>query len=304
MADIDIKNLDLNLLVALEQLLRHRSVTRAAEAMGRSQSTISHALARLRLAFEDPLLVPGRGGMVPTPKAEALQAPLGRALAQVRGLWQEGPEFDPQETRRTFSIAAVDAVGALMPELLGWLREEAPLARLRLRQRALGDPQEALSTGDLDLLVDRPPEGGAHLRQASVGRVRWLSYVRAGHPLVQGELTQARWLKVPSVQIITGTLSRSLVDVVLESAGAERQVGAEVPGFLLGLHAVAGSDLMLTGPHILAPLAQGLGLVAIEPPLALPELPVCLLWHERFQRDAAHRWFRQGLLGRMRRVWE
>lgn len=304
MPEIDIRQIDLNLLVALEVLLREQSVTRAAEVMGRSQSTMSHTLARLREVFGDPLLVPGRGAMLPTPRALELREPLALALQQVRSLWEEEPSFSPATTQRCFSLSCVDALGALLPRLLAWLRAQAPGARLQVVPGGLREPAQALASGELDVALGRALEGGAQLRQSTVGRVRWLTFVRQGHTLLEQPLSLERWASAGCVQILTGTRSRSVVDMALEAAGLERRVGAHVPGFLLGLHAVAGSDLILTAPHVLAPLARGLGLCSLEPPLALPALPVALSWHERLQGDPAHRWFRQGLLERLRLAWE
>lgn len=55
MHKMNIKALDLNLLIVLDALLNEHSVTRAGAKMGLSQSATSHALGRLREFFQDPL---------------------------------------------------------------------------------------------------------------------------------------------------------------------------------------------------------------------------------------------------------
>ena len=57
MNEIDLRRLDLNLLVVFDALMAERSVTRAAERLGRTQSAVSHSLARLREHAGDPLMV-------------------------------------------------------------------------------------------------------------------------------------------------------------------------------------------------------------------------------------------------------
>src|SRR6516162_7405664 len=57
MNEIDLRRFDLNLLVVFDVLMTERSVTRAAERLGRTQSAISHSLSRLRDQFGDPLLL-------------------------------------------------------------------------------------------------------------------------------------------------------------------------------------------------------------------------------------------------------
>jgi DNA-binding transcriptional LysR family regulator len=304
MNEIDIRQLDLNLLVTLEALLRWRSVTRAAQELRKTQSAVSHALARLRGAFDDRLLVPGRGEMALTPRAEGLREPLGQALQQIRGLWRDPGTFDPGTTRRGFSLACVDALGALAPGLLRWFRHEAPEARLELSPRAVSDRALALESGQIDLLLDLPLGGGEGFRQEAVGELSWMSFVRADHPLLQGPLTLDRWASWPCVMVSTGSSSPSMIDEALRVYGLERPVRATVPGFLLAPHVVAHSDLIVTAPHVLAPLAVGLmGLRALRPPLTLPTPEVVLTWHVRWQDDPAHRWFREGVAREVRALW-
>ena len=78
MRKVNIRTVDLNLLVALNALLEERHVTRAAERISLSQPAMSRALSRLRTMFQDPLLVRAAGGMVLTARAQALQARVER----------------------------------------------------------------------------------------------------------------------------------------------------------------------------------------------------------------------------------
>ena len=73
---------DLNLLVTLDVLLTEGSVARAARRLRLSPSAMSRALARLREATGDPLLVRAGRGLVPTPRALALRERVGELLAQ------------------------------------------------------------------------------------------------------------------------------------------------------------------------------------------------------------------------------
>ena len=108
---MNLASLDLNLLVALDALLREASVSRAAERIGLSQPATSHALRRLRDLMGDPLLVRAGPRMELTPRAEALREPLAAALAQVQGLFAE-EAFDPAVSRRRFK--------AMIPDVSTW----------------------------------------------------------------------------------------------------------------------------------------------------------------------------------------
>ncbi|MEO1273732.1 MAG: LysR family transcriptional regulator, partial [Myxococcota bacterium] len=130
MSILELNDVDLNLLLTLHVLLEEGSVTRAAKRLRRSQSATSHALGRLREMFADPLLLRSRGGMVPTPRAEALAVELGPLLAQVHRLLATRGNFEPETTQRTFSIACPDAISGALTQLLSWFETEAPEARL------------------------------------------------------------------------------------------------------------------------------------------------------------------------------
>ena len=95
---MNLKSLDLNLLVALDVLLREANVSRAAMRIGLSQPAASHALQRLRDLLGDPLLVRTGARMELTPRAQGLRGPLAEVIEQVRGLFQPDA-FDAARTR-------------------------------------------------------------------------------------------------------------------------------------------------------------------------------------------------------------
>src|SRR5262245_45027701 len=124
---MDIRKLDLNLLVALEALLTERNVTKAAQRLSLSQPALSAQLNRLRDVFADPLLLPAQRGMIPTQHALDLETPLHEALEHVRRVVGERQTFDPTQARLTFSVAASDYIQyAVLTPLTLALRREAP----------------------------------------------------------------------------------------------------------------------------------------------------------------------------------
>src|SRR5215475_8712178 len=98
---MNLSSLDLNLLIALDALLREAHVSRAALRIGLSQPAASHALQRLRDLVGDPLLVRNGARMELTPRALALRAPLAQALDQVRSLFIPD-DFDAASSERQF----------------------------------------------------------------------------------------------------------------------------------------------------------------------------------------------------------
>src|SRR3954468_17354763 len=127
---MNLKSLDLNLLVALDALLLEANVSRAAMRIGLSQPETSHALQRLRDLIGDPLLVRNGARMELTPRALALRGPLAQALDQVRSLFVSD-DFDAARSERHFRLMMPDlAVELLMPPLMEKITRLAPNVRI------------------------------------------------------------------------------------------------------------------------------------------------------------------------------
>ena len=80
---LDANKIDLNLFQSLDILLKKKSVTKAAEYSGVSQSAMSHILARLRRTFQDPLFIRTKHGLLPSPRAEALGPRLEKLMQTI-----------------------------------------------------------------------------------------------------------------------------------------------------------------------------------------------------------------------------
>lgn len=144
---------DLNLLVALDTLVEERSVTASAHRLHLTQSAMSGALARLRIAFDDPLLVRHGRGMVPTPAALALAPRVKDMLARLRQLIEPEQRFDPETSVRTFRVVASDYISTvLLAPLIRRLEAQAPQVRVEITLPSEGAAR-MLSNGELDLLL-------------------------------------------------------------------------------------------------------------------------------------------------------
>jgi DNA-binding transcriptional LysR family regulator len=303
MHEIDLKALDLNLLITLDALLSAGSVTAAARSLGRSQSAVSHSLQRLRDALGDPLLVRSGRGMVPTPRAQALGPSLRRALDELRRLLSEEGVFDPARSERIFTVAAPDVMAIFLPQLLAAIRAEAPGVRLALRAPLRGDPSPELAGGRVDLALAPARSAPPGLVATRLGQVTQAVLVREGHPILTGPWDAARFVSWPHVQIITGDGLPSLVSRAVAAAGLERTVGVTVPSFMLAPYVVSQTDMLFTAPReLVAGLAASMGLRLLEPPLPLPAIDVVVMWHPRSQADAGHRWLRRLLSEEVRRL--
>ena len=300
MRSTNLSAIDLNLLVALDALLRECSVTRAADIVGLSQPAMSRALGRLRDVFDDPLLVRAGHAMVPTPRAHALAEPLGDALDAVRRTFEPTGAFDPQTAERSFLVSAVDTTqSVVLPPLLDHLAREAPGVEVATAPlRASSETFAQLASGRLDLAIGRfesPPDG---MRRALLYSDTIVCLVRRDHPRVRGRLSMKRYLAEShlSASPVSPAEVPYTIEGLLTEQGLARRVACTVENLAIAPLVVARTDLVCSAPsRTIAPFARGLALRTLAPPFAAPGFDLHLAWHERNDRDAGHRWLREAL---------
>lgn len=284
--------LDLNLLVALEALLDTQSVSRAADRVGLSQPAMSHALARLRSDFGDPLLVRVGHAMQCTPRADALRGALAEALDHVRGLYR-AESFDPATATRSFRATMPDVIAApLLPGLVSLIEEEAPGCRLNLVPWPGWNP-DAVTARSLDLAICNQEDAFPGFRPVPLFDDRDVLVVRAGHTVLNDEMTAERFLQLPQVAVVPARTPLDPVDEWLVELGLARRVALGVPHYLQALHLAARTDLGAVLPRrLVAQNAKALGLVAIELPIDPGVDQQWLFYPIRAEADPASLWLR------------
>lgn len=292
-------SVDLNLLRALDQLLRTRSVSSAARALGLGQPALSKTLARLRQHFDDPLFVRVGHAMIPTPRALALVEPVRTALEAASRALAPREVFVPESARGSLVLAMPEHVEAtLLLPLVTRLRTAAPGIDVRVRQLALPSRAE-LVRGDLHLAVMPDMSQLPHLPQPDVSQfvVRPLyrdTYAVARRRTKRGpRWTLASYAAASHVLVASlGENDVGVVDQALASAGLRRRVALTVPGFLEAARIASESDLVATLPRRMITTA-GYPLDVAVPPCVLPELSMRMVWHPRDTHDPRHRWLRE-----------
>ncbi|QSW93372.1 LysR family transcriptional regulator [Rhizobium lentis] len=283
---------DLNLLVTLDVLLAEGSVARAAERLRLSPSAMSRALARLREATGDPLLVRAGRGLVPTPRALELRERVGRIVEDGRAVLRPAEALDLGRLVRTFTLRASEGFAeSFGPDLIARLREQAPCVRLRFVQKPDKD-STPLRDGSVDLETGVVGEAtGPEVRAQALFRDRFIGVVRMGHPLCRDEITPLRYAAGGHIAVSRRGLDRGAIDDALNALGLERQVATIVGGFSTAVALARASDLVASVPERhTAGLRAGMHSFSL--PVPTPELTVSLLWHPRMDADPAHRWLR------------
>jgi DNA-binding transcriptional LysR family regulator len=288
---------DFNLLVTLDVLLEEGSVAGAARRLRLSPSAMSRALARLREATGDPLLVRAGRGLVPTPRALQLRERVGQLVKDGEEVLRPAEKLDLRKLVRTFTLRTSEGfVENFGPGLIARVGGEAPGVRLRFIQKAHGDTASLRDgTVDLETGVVRKTTG-PEVRTRALFQDRFVGVVRQGHPLSRGRITPARYATGRHVSVSRrilgeGPVGEAPIDEALTPLGLERQIVTIVAGFATALSLARVSDLIASVPERHTGILRA-GMHSFSLPVSTPGFTVSLLWHPRLEADAAHRWLR------------
>ncbi|HYL65352.1 MAG TPA: LysR family transcriptional regulator [Candidatus Methylomirabilis sp.] len=289
---MNLAHLDLNLLVALESLLDEGSVGRAADRVALSQPAMSHALKRLRVLLDDPLLVRVGPRMQLTVRGEALRYPVKDVLSRVRDVL-DGQMFDPARSTRTFRLFVADnAADLLLPALLKRLQKEAPSVSIQL-QPGPGNSLDPLELArEVDVAIACVPNVFKGFYQQRLFTDRDACALRRGHPLAK-HMEVESFLRARHVAVVGREFREDPVDTWLREEGRERIVALTVPHYLQALHVVARSDLIAVIPERLIGAHNSvLNLVSVAVPLDAGTFDEYLLHPPRSHTDAGCQWLR------------
>lgn len=291
---MDIREIDLNLLVIFDAMARHRSVSRTAEAVGLSQPATSGALARLRALFGDALFVRAGSEMKPTPRALELAPSVHKLVELVNREILQQASFEPARAGRSFTILTPD-IGevAFLPGVLRRLRLDAPNVRLR----AVAFPREAaadaLAAGAADLAIGFFPDlQKAGFYQQALFKTSYSCIACARNRALDGRLTLKQYLAARHIVVRPDGREHTL-DRFLTDKGWQRHVMLELSHFMSLLALLPHSDLIATVPDDIATVVEKLVPVKrLDLPFRPPQIQVQQLWHRRMQDDPANRWLR------------
>jgi DNA-binding transcriptional LysR family regulator len=284
---------DLNLLFTLDVLLAEGSVARAGRRLHLSPSAMSRALARLREATGDPLLVRAGRGLVPSPRALELRERVRQLVHDAEAALRPADALDLGKLDRTFTLRAregfVENFGA---RLLARVSAEAPGVRIDFVPK-LDKDSAPLRDGTVDLetgVVGKTT--GPEVRAQALFTDRFIGVVRAGHPLCEGEITPARYAAAAHILVSRRSRGKSPIDDALALLGLERGIATTVGGFPAALALARASDLVATVPERHTGDLRA-GMHSFTLPLPVAPITVSLLWHPRMDGDPAHRWLRR-----------
>jgi DNA-binding transcriptional LysR family regulator len=293
--------LNLYLLKCLVALVDHSQVSRAATALSISQPAMSRAMSQLRAITADPVLVKGGSGLIPSAKAMQLREFAGRILQEMNEMLGSAVAFDPKRTHHTFRMVASDYLECLfMDHLVRRFGADFPGISMSLRHPV--NPTQVnqmLEAGEVDFYVGPLPTSLHDLRYRPLFSDRIVCVARVGHWAIGQALSLAEFAELEHVVIVPNTTNcfGETLDQALEARGLRRNRRFVTPNFLTAPHLVGQSNMVALLPQSLARRChERFGLAEIALPIDVPDFQICVSWHDRTHRHAAHMWFRDQVM--------
>ena len=297
--------IDLNLLEYLDVLLRERNVTKAASHLGLSQPAMSNGLGRLRILFDDPLLVRTSDGMTPTERALELQPVIREVLAKVDKAVQPQAAFDATTAERFFRIMATDyAESTIFPHILHRLREAAPGIKLDIMT-----PSDVsfldVEQGKVDMVINRFDSIPQSFHQKTIWEDNFSCMFSVDNP-IRNNFTLETYLQAQHVWVSKTGMGVGVgmnpddvqrlgwVDEALNLIGKQRRITVFTRHYQAAMLMAEQNDLIVTIPAKAAKLQAHNPRVVVEtPPFEIPPITLKMAWSPLLQNNPAHQWMRR-----------
>ncbi|HVL00262.1 MAG TPA: LysR family transcriptional regulator [Dongiaceae bacterium] len=299
-----IGKVDLNLYLVLDAIFREGTITRAAVGLNLTQPAVSHALARLRDVYGDPLFTRAGNRMVPTALARSIIQPVRDALSGLQHTLSAPASFDPTTNRKQIVLGMRDFVETvLVAELAPLLEQLAPLTQMASVRVARRDMEAELTSGRLDLAFDVLLPVGPAIAHTRLMEGRFVVVSCKRHPLLRGGLTLEKYLQSRHVVVSSRRSGPTVEDFELSRLGLHRDIGMRCQNFFVAWKTIAQSRMLLTVPesHTRHDLLRH-NLKVWPMPVELPPFTVHMYWNENLNDDPANRWLREQVLELVRRA--
>ena len=293
--------MDLNLYPVFLEIIKHGSVTRAAEQLGLTQAATSNALSRLRVQMGDPLFVRSSKGMLPTHFALSIQPRIERSMAMLQALSKEEDQdlSELGEINRHFRLIMSDLEETLfLPNLVEALAHKAPGISIEIQPFQRQILQDQLERGSVDFLLAHLTAATKNVVSRPLAQQSFACVARKGHPVIGKKLKLADFVSQGHILVTPDKGSRrGVVDDKLKALGKSRTVVCSLPHFLPACLLASRSDHLLTIPRQLGEqMASALDLTLHDLPFEMPGFMIGLHWHHTRDSDPEHIVLRQFIL--------
>ncbi len=292
---MNIKNIDFQQLTCFVALIKHQNVSKAANALGLSQPTVSLALKKLREVFKDPLLIRSNGRMTPTSRALSLEVEIQEILNKVQALNNSEASFDPLTSEAKFSIMCPEFVEYfLAPRIAARLEVEAPNIKIEFKTSNPSEAFDMLDKGSLDFRLGWWPKPNLMLRTKILFRDELVCLSKKdwskSHKLSISEFISTRHVRLEAPR---NGVSTMVIDQAALKIGEKINIALEVQTIFSLAKVVSETGYLACTVKKIAQEIKSKFPVEIRPiPLNIPEVRIALYWHERTHRQASHAWMK------------
>ena len=298
MKTVHLSRIDLNLFVVFDAIYTEGGITRASKRLNLTQPAISHALARLRELFDDPLFVRQGQAMIPTPLARVTIDPVRQALQGFETTLRRADRFDPATARKRFTMGMRDVRElTALPDLLRTITRAAPfidITTVRVERRQL---EAELAAGTLDAAVDIHLALSDQVQRQRLNTERLIVVARPRHPTVKRGLDLDTYLSQEHILVSSRRRGLGVEDYELSRQGLKRRIRLRCQHYFAACRVVSETDLILTMAERYARIVNRLFRNALLPfPLDVPNYDAYLYWHANADADPANRWLRSALV--------
>ncbi|HET7203489.1 MAG TPA: LysR substrate-binding domain-containing protein [Steroidobacteraceae bacterium] len=298
---MQLSRIDLNLLVVFDTVYAEGGITAAAAKLNLSQPAVSHALARLRNVFGEPLFERRGRGITPTPLARSIAGPVREALATMQRTLGEAGRFDPRTADRGFRLGLREALEAsVLPKLGRAFCEAGPRLTLAAARHDRARLEQDLAAGVFDVVLDALLPAADRVPHERVRLDRMIVVARHDHPALRrarrrgGGWDLEAYLALEHVQVSSRRRGPALEDMALRPLGRSRKVRVRCQSHAAACGIAAGTDLVATIPEAYARhVIDTTGHRVLPMPLDGVALETYMYWSESSAADAANRWLRE-----------
>ena len=302
MATINLRSVDLNLLIVFDAVFATGNISHAARQLALSQPAVSNALTRLREHFDDPLFVRAGRGVKPTNRSQQMIEPVREALRLIRQQFDGDRALDLASYKRHFRIVMVDPLEPiLMAPLLREITLHAPLVTIESRPPWNTNVADDIIAGTLDLACYTFPVSAPGLVMTTICPCEYVVIARNDHPGIARKLDLKTFMSLGHIALIGELRNHATVDRDIITRGGNRRIVYMVNKVWSMPAMVADTDLVAVVPRRFAErMAPIFDLTLHEPPMPIAEQHFHMIWHENNNDDPGHRWLRETLMRQLR----
>lgn len=289
---IRLARIDLNLFRVFATIYQEKNLTRAGEQLFLSQSAISHALARLRTHFDDPLFIRERQGVYATPLAKRIWPYVEQALKLLQQAIESSYAFDPNKDFKQLTIAMNDEIEpVLLAPIVKHFQQynsQLCLHSVRIDRKTLAHD---LATGHFDFAIDVSYPTDANTAHEPLLNDAFVVVCNQNRIKADTTLSIEDYLQAEHIAVSARPTGLAIEDYALSRHGIERRIRLRCQQYESACKLVINSQLLLTIPQSIAnDLQQHYPMLILPLPIELEKIALHLYWDKTKSLEQQHAW--------------